>query len=116
MDKSTTRGTPQIPSVVDDHGMRENKIFVTALIPSSLERDRDLAGCPTVEGSVTPLAGSKAGRTRQRLAGGDHLESAAHFVGNRLFLGQVPLPQCREPVGAHAGLREARDVLRQRDR
>src|SRR5260221_1494324 len=55
--------------------------------------------------------GGKSRSARQRLARGDHFEAAAHFVGDGVFFPEIPLPQRREPVGAHAGLREARDVF-----
>src|ERR1700723_1668358 len=67
------------------------------------------------ERAVASDAGGKARRAGQRFAGGDDLEPAAHFVGDRLLLRQIPLPQRRQPVGAQAGLREARDVLGERD-
>ena len=66
--------------------------------------------------AVAADAGSKPRRARQRFAGGDDLEPATHFIGDRLFLGKIPLPQCRQPIGAQAFLREARDLPRQRNR
>ena len=55
-------------------------------------------------------AGGKARRARQRFARGDHLEPAAHFVGDGVLFLEVPLPQRRQPVGAQAVLREGRDL------
>src|ERR1700758_3643741 len=76
---------------------------------------RNLTERFTIEGSVTAFARGKAGRARQGLAGGDHLESAAHLARSRLFLRHIPLSQRRQPVRAQTVLRKARDVLGQRD-
>ena len=61
------------------------------------------------------LARRKARGAGQRFAGCDHLEPAAHFIGDGVFLFEVPLPQRGEPVRAHAGLRKPRDVFGKRN-
>ena len=58
----------------------------------------------------------KARGAGQRFAGRDDLEAAAHFVGDGVFFLEVPLPQRRQPVRAHAHLRKGRDLLGERDR
>src|SRR5215470_6114783 len=55
-------------------------------------------------------------RSRAGLARSDHLEPAPRLVAHGLVEGQRPLLVRREAVGAHAVLREAREVVRQRDR
>ena len=67
------------------------------------------------KGTMPSGAGRKTGCASERLARRNHLESAAHFTGDRFLLRKVPLPQRGQAIGAHAGLREARNLLRERD-
>src|SRR5262245_29176171 len=53
-----------------------------------------------LEGAVASRAGSKARSPRQRLARGDHLEPATHFIGDRFVFRKVPLSQRRQAVRA----------------
>src|SRR5258708_33074478 len=105
-------------SVVDDRAAGRQQDFydngtsgagVGANAPSTIP-------CVAAERSVPAHAGGKSRRAGQRFARGDDLKPAAHLIGNGLFLFEVPLPQRRQPLRAHAGLREARDILGKLDR
>src|SRR5436190_7080733 len=82
---------------------------------ASASRDYGCKGSSILNGSrelaVTASARGKACRARKRLAGCNDFQPAAHLVGDRLLLRKIPLPQCRKPVGAQAGLRETRDIF-----
>src|SRR5438128_1039369 len=71
--------------------------------------------CVAAEVAMPSGARGKSPRAGEGFAGCDHLEAAAHLVGDcRLFV-EVPLPQRGQAVGAHAGLRKRGDLLCQYD-
>ena len=61
-----------------------------------------------------PAPDREPGRAGERLATGDRLAAADDLVAHRVVLGQVPLLERRQPVVAHAQLRQRGELGRQR--
>ena len=76
---------------------------------------RSLAGRHVARRTVAAGAGGEAGGAGERLAAGDRGPAADRLVAHRRVLGEVPLLERRQPVVAHAHLRQGGELGGQRD-